>query len=105
MIELNGVQFQPNKNAAINTLFQSPKTAGGWYKLTAGGIILYSMAGVLIGGVTRNRVLHASTLVDGKWWHSYAEPRGIPEWSSYMAKCDAIDRALEVWRAAREVTA
>ena len=105
MIELNAVQFQPNKNAAINTLFQSPKTAAGWYKFTTGGIILYNMAGVRIGGINRNKCLYSSRMIDGKLWHNYADVCCIGPWSSYRERCEAIDRALDMWRASREVTA
>ena len=105
MIVLNGAVFASGKNEAVNTLFDGNATAAGWYKLTASGIILYSMAGERDGGISRNRVLYASTLVDGRLWHSYADVKGIPAWPGYRAKCEAVDVALELWRAEREVAA
>lgn len=94
-ITLNGVQFAESKSAALNTLFTSPRTASGWYSVRNGNITLFAMSGERIGGINCRGVLHASTRIDGRWWHSYADPKGIPAWGSYMRKCSEVRSALD----------
>lgn len=82
-IEINGVKFAPSASAMVSSLFTAGGTASGYYKATKAGVILYNAQGERIGGVNRHGVIYGSSRVNGKLWHSYAMPKGIPEFQRY----------------------
>ncbi len=94
MITLNGVRFAASKREVVDTLFSPGGTASGWYKRTATGVILYNMRGERIGGINRHGVLYGSTKLNGRWWHSYKSPDGIPEYESVRVRNDEVQAVL-----------
>ena len=82
-ITLNGRTFTKGKADMVNTLFTDGGTASGYYWRVRGAIVLFTPAGERVGGINRAGVLHSSTKINGKWWHSYGAPAIVGDNPSY----------------------
>jgi len=98
VIALNGKQFGHGKNAVVESLFSqvNGRTLDGHWIKSGHGITLFDVAGKRVGGINRHGVLHSSTLVGGRWWHSYATPAVVGEHESYGEQVRECRAALEL---------
>lgn len=99
-ITLNGRRYGRGRASVVASLFTPGGTLDGHYTVTRGGgaITLHDCAGVRVGGISRHGVLHRSSLLNGRWWHSYGQPDGIPEYASYSQRVDECAAALRIAR-------
>ena len=93
-IQLNGKTFTRSAGAMVDTLFESNGTASGFYRVSNGAVLIYDHQSNPIAVINRAGVFGCATrLENGRIWYSYATPRIIGEFSSYLDGLEQVKRA------------
>lgn len=87
MISINGKTFCL---ASLPSKERDSEHIHGTYRTYGRNIHLFDKLGERIGGINRHEVLYGSTRIGGKLWHSYAKPKGIPEYDSYSSGVEEV---------------
>ena len=80
MITLNHKKFAETEKEFIDSLFCSGGTCTGYAKRCKRKVMLYNMQHVIIGAITRYRVLASATPRAGGVWYSYGTIAEIGEY-------------------------
>ena len=97
MIKLNGKKFAASDTEFTNSLFENGGTCVGYYKRLQSKIKLFDMQKVLVGVITKHKVMaKASKLDNGKYWYSYGDIDLVGKYPSYLEHMKDIDKALAV---------
>ena len=97
MITLNGKKLAETEDEFINSLFETGGTCVGYAKRFKRKIDIMDARKNKVGVINQELVLGTATKVKDGYWYSYADPKLIGEYKSYVKQMDEL-RALTTGR-------
>jgi len=91
MITLNGKKFAENDNEITESLFETGGTCVGYAKRYSRRINLFDLQHTKVGVINRECVLGCASIVNGRWWYSYADIDLVGKYESYMQERNELE--------------